>query len=158
VSIAELAAAIGISRATLYRHFAQREEVIKALAMYSLLQYDKEMNLIDIQNLGPTEKLRAMLDVLLPMGEQFHFLLQKWEVIDDPAIVDIYNRQSEELLRLIQAAKDEGSIALDIPTVWVARSLEALIYAAWQSVQTGDIAGKDASLLVYRTLMDGFSV
>lgn len=157
-SFTELAPAIGISRATLYRHFAQREELIRALAMYALHEYDKKMNLIDKQNLPPLEKLKALLGALLPMGEQFHFLSKEWEAIDDPEIADIYNRQSDGLVRLIQAAKDDGSIAQDTPTAWIVQALEALIYAAWESVEAGDIARNDAPSLVYRTLMEGFGV
>ena len=152
----ELAKAIGVGRATLYRHFPKREELIRELGLYSLRQIDKEMEAIDFKNLKPLEILYAVLGVLIPMGEQFHFLSREFSLAEDKEVARIYQRQMEELEQLIQFAKQAGDIAQDMPETWIARVIDSLIYTAWAAVEDGDLARSDAVGLVYRTLTAGF--
>ena len=152
----ELAKAIGVGRATLYRHFSKREDLIRELGLYSLRQIDKEMEAIDFKNLKPLEILYAVLEVLIPMGEQFHFLSREFSLAEDKEIARIYQRQMEELEQLIQFAKQAGDIAQDMPETWIARVIDSLIYTAWAAVEDGDLARSDAVGLVYRTLTAGF--
>lgn len=155
VSFTELAPAIGIARATLYRYFEKREDLIRALAIYVLHEFDKQMEQIKRHDKRPMETLHALLEALIPIGDQYHFLSREWDVLDDPEIAGIYSRQTGEFTSLIQAAKDEGSLARDIPNHWILNVMEALIYTAWASVESGDLARNDAASLVYRTLKKG---
>lgn len=156
VPYVELAKVIDIGRATLYRHFPKRDDLIRELSLYSLRQIDNEMKSIYDKNLKPLEILYAVLEVLIPMGEQFHFLSRELSLMQDEEIARIYKRQLEELKQLIQFVKQTGEIASDIPDGWIVRVIDTLIYTAWEAVETGDLARNDAVQLVYRTLTTGF--
>lgn len=51
--------------------------------------------------------------------------------------------------------KYEGVVAPEIPDAWITASMEKLMFTAWECIQSGDIAMKDAPDLVLRTFLKG---
>ena len=153
----ELAVAIGIGRATLYRHFPRRDALIREICLYSLRKIDTELMPIFAQTMTAMDALYAMLEKLIPMGERLHFLSREYAVMEDEEIARIYARQLEALRQMIAWAKQEGGIAMDIPDAWIARVIDSMIYMAWEAIEDGDIARNDAAELVFRTLTTGFA-
>jgi len=154
-SLAEIAQAIGIGRTTLHRHFPKRDDLIRALIIYSFGLVDEAMEPLNNQDLTATEGLYAVLDTLIKMGDHFHFLSQANSMANDPEILAIYDRQDAEMSALIDAVKAEGVIAQDVPTVWVVELMNSLVYTAWQTIEGGDIARNSATDLAWRTLTKG---
>ncbi len=156
-TFAELAEKIGIGRATLYRYFAKRDDLIKALALFSLQEIDEAVRPLLQQAMPSHDLLYAIIEVLIPIGERFHFLsTDEFDVWTDAEVKQVYERQDKELGQLIEFMKQEGKFRLDIPTAWIVAVFDNLIYTAWVSIQDGDIAPNQAPSLVYETLMKGF--
>ena len=155
ITYSELAKAIGIGRATLYRHFPKRDNLIREISLYSLRQVDVEVTPIFAKPLTAMEMLTETLAKLIPMGEQLHFLSREFAVMQDEEIARIYAAQLEGLRQLVRAAKAEGGIAADMPDAWVVRLIDTIIYTAWEAIEAGDVARNDAVELVIRTLNTG---
>lgn len=157
MSYGELAKAIGISRATLYRHFASREDLIKAIILFSLEELDHAVSPLLDQNLSSEKLLFEIIRAMIPMGERFNFLSQTvWDAWGDDSVKQVYTRQTEQLMQLIDLMQQEGKLKTEMPRVWIGTVFNNLIYSAWESVEAGDIARNDAADLVYRTFMNGF--
>jgi len=155
ITYSDLAGGIGIGRATLYRHFPNRDALIHEICLYALKQSEIEMMPILSMNLSAMDTLYAMLEKLIPMGEQLHFLAREYPAMQDEEIARIYEGQLTTLKNMVRAAKAEGGIAPEIPDAWIVRVIDNIIYAAWEAINDGDIARNDAVELVYRTLIDG---
>jgi len=157
MSYAELANKMGIGRATLYRHFAGRDELIKELVLFSLHETDRAIRPLTAQALKSEDLLYDIIAVLIPIGERFHFLSQiPWEVWEDEEVKQLYLRQDEEFAQMMDYMQQEGKIRADMPRAWIVAVFDNLIYTAWASVREGKIARNDATDLVYRTFMSGF--
>ncbi len=157
VTYADLAQQIGIGRATLYRHFAKREDLIKALMIFSLNEIDQVVQPLLAQSLTSEQYLYKMIEVLIPIGERFHFLSQAdWDAWEDDDVKSIYLRQDQEFREVIDYMQKEGKIRTDMPPAWIGAVFNNLIFTASDTLRAGDIARNDAADLVYKTFLTGF--
>lgn len=156
-SLAQVAEKAEVGRATLYRHFPSRKELIRALALESIREIEESTADIESRATSARHALQLILVAVAPLGERYNFLTREPELLDDPELSREVARQTAEMKELIEMAKAEGSVAADVPTAWVAAAFDALVYAAWDAVQAGSIARNDAGGLAFRTLMDGLS-
>lgn len=156
-ALSEVAAQAGVGRATLYRHFASRDALVKAIAMDAIAAFDQATAEVQAQNLNAGDALLAFLQKVIPLGDRFHFLAVEPTAYTDPGVATAYARQMQELNAFITTLKQEGFIAPDVPTAWVATAIDSLIWSAWSTVQAGEVAPNDAAALAYRTLIQGLA-
>ncbi len=157
-AMAEIAEKAGVGRATLYRHFPTREDLIRALVLESLRQIDEATQQIPVDRLSAEQVLAEILVSIVPLGDRFRFLSNEPAVLNDPEINAAYGRQLDELSELVEAMKAEGSLDRAVPTAWVVAAIDALVYAAWNAVDDGAVARRDAAALAFRTIMQGFGL
>ena len=77
-SLSQIAAHAGVGRATLYRQFETREQLILALAIESLELTDTAMKPIKEQQLTGKAALELMFQLIMPLADRYHFLLSLW--------------------------------------------------------------------------------
>lgn len=156
-SLSEVVKKAGLARATLYRYFPTREALIKEIALLAIQQTNEAVAPVLAKKLSSQETLREMLEVIVPLGDRFHFLMSELSTYQDEEVNEAYNQQLTALNNLVQGLKQEGVVALDISNSWAVATIDSLIWAAWYSIQTGYVAPKEAAYLVYRTLTQGLS-
>ena len=156
-SLAEIAENSGIGRATVYRYFPNREELLEELALESIRLCDQALQGVGENAGGAAQTLRLTLEALTPLAHHLHFLSVEYGVIKNPEVARGYERQTRETLELLEAMKAEGSLSLDIPTTWARIALDHLLYGAWEAVEAGEIAPKEAANYIYRTFIHGLA-
>lgn len=156
-SLNEIAAAARVGRATLYRYFATREALLHDLALEAIRQTREAITPIRAQGLSGKETLRQVVAALIPLGDRFHFLMSELAVYGDPEVSAAYQSHFQTLVELVEAVKAEEGFAREVPTAWGVAAIDALIWAAWSSVEEGYIARRDAAPLVFRTLFEGLA-
>jgi AcrR family transcriptional regulator len=157
-SLQDIAKAAGVGRATIHRYFRKRDDLIWELAKISLKDTSEAIENVLAEEGSAADKFRKLASVLLPMANRYQFLTYVWEMLDDPEIYRTYNRQMTSVHDLIDACKAEGHISPTVSTRWIASAFDSLIYAAWLSLEYGEIARNDASDLVVNTLLDGVAL
>lgn len=153
-SLSEIAERAGVGRATLHRHFAGREDLIRALALIAIEEMDAaaETACESAETYG--DAFRRMLEALIPLGDRHGFLARE-PIDDDPDIAAAFERQMNETRDMVEEAKREGLFDSSIPTGWITQAFDHLLYAAWESVKAGDTTHKQAADLAWRTLTKG---
>ncbi len=154
-SMATLAQASGVSRATLYRHFPSREELVKEISLEAIRLTDNATAPVFEHYQDAEQALREMIEALIPFGDRYHFLANENQAGADPKVADESRRQLSELAEFVDQAKQEGFFAEDLPTRWIVVTIDSAIWTAWHSIHRGILAPSDAAQLVYRTLVDG---
>ena len=156
-TLAEIASAAGVGRATLHRHFRSRQVLIETLARDCLRALDEACAPIPFYTQAASRSFSQMLAAIMPLGARFAFLAYQPISESDPAIAATIRRQQAQTEELIDAMKAEGAIALDVPTRWFRQAFDGLTYSAWLAVQSGDLAPNDAAAFVERTLLRGLA-
>jgi AcrR family transcriptional regulator len=151
-TLTEIAVEAGVGRVTVHRHFGSREELIRHLGRKALAEMDTAVELALKSARSAFEMLERLVAELVPMGDRLRFLSLELELAQDPELESLLQRQEAELIELIDALRDEGRLAPDVPSAWVAAALDSLIYAAWCTVQAGTVAAAQAPALVLRSL------
>lgn len=154
-SLQDIAEAAGVGRATIHRYFRKRDDLIKELAQISLRDTSQAIETVTAQEGKAIDKLRRLIEVLMPMANRYQFLSYVWSMLDDPEISRIYNRQTSAMYDLIDACKAEQEISVAISTRWIASVFDSLIYAAWLSQEYGEITRNDSCNMVFNTLIEG---
>lgn len=155
-TLEQIAEAADMTRTTLFRHFRTRQKLICALSLESYRRCCTEaMDPILATSVPPEEKLRQIVNALIPLGAAFHFLSYEPYHSSDPDIERMCNSYLERWRVLVTALNAEGLIASDIPVVWVTTLLDMLVFGAWESIHRGDLAPNTAGELVVRTFFRG---
>lgn len=155
-TLAEVATAAGIGRATLHRHFKGREDLMTALALKAIKDIDTAFDEATRDAESYTDAMRLGLDAMTALADRQTFL--ETEPLDHvPEVTREYERQRKELTEAMEEVRKEGSIAANIPTAWAVKTYEAMIYTAWSMVKDGEATPKQASALAWQTLESGLA-
>ena len=152
-----IASAAGIGRATLYRHFAGREELVRELSLEAIRSCDEAMAPVFANWTDSRVALLGILEALIGVGDRFHFLAVEGGQLDDAELSEQIERQERELAEFVSYAKDEGLFTAELPTAWIVAVIDALVWAGWQTVAEGSIATRDVAGLAFRTITRGLS-
>lgn len=156
-SLNEIAETAEIGRATLFRHFKSRKQLIHELVVAADRQLENATRPIIDRQLTGLETLEQFISVLVPLGASFHFLNSEQTHDAASGIEALYENQLIRLKNLSRTLKQEGVVAPEVPLAWVAAVLDNLIYTAWITVSAGDIAPNDAPGLVLHSFLHGLS-
>src|SRR4051794_9624582 len=110
--IAEVAAAAGVGRATVYRHFTCREELIEALRDHAGDEARVRFAAARVDEGDPVEALERLVSAMLALGDRYRVVF--------PSDQAPSRRRAEVLLkpltRLIARAQAEGAIDPALPS------------------------------------------
>lgn len=154
-SLSEIAAHIGIGRATLQRYFPKREDLLREIAADAILKTNAASTHLHSQNLSIQEHLLQLFEVLIPLGDRYHFLSSYPDLMQFEEIREGYEQQIHNLHAFVHRLKEAKMVSLDVPNAWVVYTIDLLIWGAWTAVHEGAIARNDAARLAYRTLLQG---
>ncbi len=156
-SMDEIAKAAGIGRATLFRHFKSRAELLVEIKLSAGNQLEGGVSPVFQSDLSAREKLVKIVTRLIPLGASLNVSAYFIHPVkqDDPRVMASYQRCMEQTRQLCLDLKAEGDLHPDLPVTWLVASMDSLIFAAWEKVESGDIAPKQAPWLVLNTFLAG---
>ncbi len=152
-TFSEVALHAGVGRATLHRHFRNRDELLTVLAEICIEETNEAVAATIVQGESPRRQLQGMFEAVIPLGDRYSFLYRV-EIGDEHTTAG-YRRQLDQVAGLVGRLKSEGAVAADVPTAWVVAQIDQLIWSAWNEVASGRIAAADAANLATRTLLHG---
>lgn len=134
-SMDEVALRVGISKGTLYHHFASKEDLILTLIQRYAEEFLQRMNQIFALPLGPRAKLEAILQAICGSSKRFQWMIalkqnpemqrifderhEHWHQIGDEkheSIHRIGDQLIAEVRTLLVAGKTTGEFDASVPT------------------------------------------
>ncbi|WP_236051214.1 TetR/AcrR family transcriptional regulator, partial [Nonomuraea cypriaca] len=157
-SMAQLAEAAGISRATLHRHFSSREELMVALGHRAHEQWEqvqKSAGVIEATACGDSEALSkalaALLAGLVEVADAYGFGLTDYAMAVHPELRRRADELEEREVAFYAAAQRAGLLRADLPARWVSNTVYGLLVAVRESLRRGDVARRDVPHLLLTT-------
>lgn len=147
-SLGQVAGAAGIGRTTLHKQFPTRHDLLVAVAARAL---DISEAVVAAAR-GDVDPLRRVVVDLLPYGAYMTLLMAQPEVFAEDAITARTDAMATPIAAIVAGA---GEIRSGVPDWWLVRSLHALLSTAWDLVQAGWLAPRDAPDLVLSTFTGG---
>ncbi|HKE63025.1 MAG TPA: helix-turn-helix domain-containing protein [Micromonosporaceae bacterium] len=151
-SLSDVAEAAGIGRTTLHKHYATRDDLLRAVGHRAV---DLWTRAIDNVADDPEGGLGPLADAMIAIGPQLGFLWRSPILEHMPDLVERWTAVELRALALLQRARDRGVVTPDIPDWWLLQTFYSVIYSAWEAVKSGHLAPRDAPDLAVRTLLRG---
>jgi AcrR family transcriptional regulator len=151
-SLAEVAEAAGIGRTTLHKHYATRDDLLRAVGHRAVDLWQQALAQVAD---GPDGGLRALSTSMVVVGSQLGFLWRTPALHRDQALKQRSDAMQDATLAVLRRAQDRGALDPATPDWWLLDTFFSLIYVAAESVADGDLAANDAPGLVTRTFLRG---
>ncbi len=156
-SLTDIAGHAGVGRATLYRLFETKEQLVKAIAIDCLEVFDAATAHLDTQSRSALDAIHLLFKAIIPLAAEQQFLMNlSGLAFEDEDLQQIVKQQETELLHLVDLAKQEGSIDLSVPSDWIMHVIDALFYPAWMLRQEKHYSDEALAGLAFRTFCNGF--
>jgi AcrR family transcriptional regulator len=158
IGMSEIATAAGIGRATLYRHFPTREELIEAIGARAIDETDEAIAASRLDEGTTEEALHRLVLALLEIGDRYRFLLmQEAQALSEGQFRAHEERLGTPVFALIERGQAAGELSPSLPPSWIANVLGAVILTALQEVAAGRLDPDRAPRIVTDTLLHGTS-
>lgn len=156
-TLAEVAAAAGVSRTTIFSRYPTRAALLEAVALDGIAHLESAYQTADARTstTPAIEVLTSLVTQLIPLGPRIAYLFRERSLDDNRSVQSRLMSLQATDIDLLQRAQAEGHLRRDVPITWLTRSLDALVFAAWEGVDAGDLAPRDAPNLVITTFLQG---
>jgi AcrR family transcriptional regulator len=155
-ALSEVAEAAGIGRTTLHKHYATRDDLLRAVAHRSIDRWEQVMAAAIAESAGaPDGGLRALAEAMISVGAHLAFLWRN-PLFDRTADVGGRWKSVEPMAStILDRAQAGGHIRAGVPGSWLLHAFQALVYVAAESIYDGDLAPNAAPDLVVATFLAG---
>jgi AcrR family transcriptional regulator len=146
--VADVATAAGVGRATLYRHFPTRESLLEAIRTQGLTDGEAAMEACRLDEGPATEALSRLLAAWLELGDRYRVVVANPSQPDNLEARAREDRLGEAIVGLIMRGQEQGEFSAEVPAVWGASAVGALLVAAIRGVGEDRIRREDAHPLL----------
>jgi AcrR family transcriptional regulator len=157
MSIADIAAAAGVGRITLYGHFKTRAELVEAVLARTLEHADAVLDATDTTG-DPSAALARLVASSWQIVHHFrNILLAAHRELPAERIRGVHDRILRRVRTLIERGQRAGTFRTDLPKQWLVTTTFSLMHAAAEDAAAGRIKAQDAAGLITATLLAAFT-
>ncbi len=156
-SLADIATYAGISKATLHRYFANRDDLMLALGYRALELVARAFADAEIETGSVIDALTRVSETLVPLGDKLHLLWNESLYALHPDFAAAEQATQEPMLRLIKRGQANSELRDDLSAEWLMQLIDYALFAVWVSVYEGYAARRDAARMLLTTLLDGIA-
>lgn len=129
-SMADVATAAGVARATVYRYFPNREALLEALGRLAVEEAGERLQAGRLDEVPVPEAFERAVRALVAVGDYFVVISRESA---RPAPADFERRVASPLRGLIERAQSLGEVRDDLPASWLMESLVGIVVSGLQT-------------------------
>ncbi len=154
-SMGQLASIVGLSRATLCRHFPTREAMMQAMSEAGITSAEQAIARAHPSEGTAKDAIKRLIEELLPIAELYAYVDQQMQT--DATTETRVQPLRSSLIALFQQWQGSGALRVDLPAAWLLESMFALLRSAAAMIRSGRLARRDAAQSVFDLLWNGMS-
>jgi TetR/AcrR family transcriptional repressor of mexCD-oprJ operon len=152
-TIVAVAGEAGVSRVTVYAHFATREQLLEAVVERAVQRTSEALDAVEPERGPPLEALHRVIEVGWRDLDRNHAIAQAaGELLTPEALRRAHRVAHRRVRKLVDRGRRSGDFRTDLPAEWLVTSFHALIHAAGDEVRAGRMRA-GAALEALRTTM-----
>ncbi|MEV6652150.1 helix-turn-helix domain-containing protein [Streptomyces sp. NPDC051219] len=151
----EVAKAAGIGRATLHRHFAGRDALVKALEDLGIREFEAALDAARLDEGAASDALRRLIAETEPGAGLLAFLVTENQLFEGEQVNEGWARLDARVSALFRRGQEEGEFRIDLSPAWLTEALYGLIGTCAWAVQDGRVAAKDFQYMIAELLLGG---
>ncbi|MEU5812022.1 MULTISPECIES: TetR/AcrR family transcriptional regulator [unclassified Streptomyces] len=151
----EVARAAGIGRATLHRHFAGRDALVRALEELGIREFEEAFDRARLDEGTAPEALRRLVAESEDNAELLAFLVTENQLFEGDQVNEGWARLDARVGALFRRGQAEGDIRIDLSPAWLTEALYGLIGTCAWAVMDGRVASKDFQHMIIELLLGG---
>jgi TetR/AcrR family transcriptional regulator, mexCD-oprJ operon repressor len=157
-TILGVAAEAGVSRVTVYAHFATREQLLEAVVERAVERTAEALEAVEPERGPPLEALGRVIDVGWRDLDRNNAIAQAaGEQLTAEALRRAHEAAHRRLRKLVDRGRRSGDFRTDVPAGWLVTAFHALIHAAGNDVRAGRMRAGAALEALRLTMHDLFS-
>jgi len=153
-SMSDVAEAAGIGRATLYRYFASRDDLLRALSAAAVDEANARLLDGDLESVPVPEALARVARALVACGVKFAVIADEPQFLDRE---DLTRRVGTLVQAVLQRGIDDGTLRGDLPIDTLYQLWGGLLMGASRSMGPLDNSIERAGAAVSSLFLDGAS-
>jgi AcrR family transcriptional regulator len=156
-SIADIAAAAGVGRITLYGHFPSRSELIDATFRYAVEAADQVLDAVDLSG-DPRQALARLIASSWQIVDRYRGALAAAERELGPERIRAHHGQPMSRVEtLLERGRQAGVFRTDLPTTWLVALFYTVMHGAAAEITAGRLTPPDAPRVITATLLAAYT-
>ncbi|MEU9593596.1 TetR/AcrR family transcriptional regulator [Streptomyces sp. NPDC048219] len=151
----EVARAAGISRATLHRHFAGRDALVRALEAHCIAECEAATEAARPHEGPAADAVRRLVRELEPAAGLLAFLYTENQLFEGEQQNEGWARIDALLTELFRRGQESGEFRIDLTPVWLTEALYGLLASGAWAVTEGRVARNDFTHMTVELLLGG---
>ena len=157
-TIVAVAGEAGVSRVTVYAHFATREQLLESVVERTVQRTTKALDAVEPERGPPLEALDRVIDIGWRDLDRNNAIAQAaGEQLTAEALRQAHETAHRRLRKLVDRGRRSGDFRTDVPAEWLVTAFHALIPAAGDDVRAGRMRPGPALKALRTSLHDVFS-
>ncbi len=151
----EVALHAGVGRATLYRHFPSREDLMSAIKAQARDEAVTAVERCPLDEGPALDCIESIVREVIELGDRYRFITT-WR--EDGAVDREPRERIASALRVaVERGQRRGEITRSIPPDWAVTVVRSLMLAALEELADGSMSDRDAERLVKRIVRQGLA-
>lgn len=151
----EVAKAAGISRATLHRHFAGRDALVRALEALGIAECEAALDAARPTEGSAHEAVRRLVRDIEPAAGLLAFLYTEAQLFEGEGQHEGWARIDDRIAALFARGQAAGEFRIDLTPAWLTEALYGLLASGAWAVADGRVAAKDFTYMTTELLLGG---
>jgi TetR/AcrR family transcriptional regulator, mexCD-oprJ operon repressor len=157
-TIVAVATEAGVSRVTVYAHFATREQLLEAVVERAVQRTTEALDAVAPERGPPLEALgRVIYAGWRDLDRNNAIAHAAGELLTPEALRRTHQAAHRRLRKLVDRGRRGGDFRTDVPAEWLVTAFHALIHAAGDDVRAGRMPAGAALEALRKTMHDVFS-
>ncbi|MEW2295307.1 helix-turn-helix domain-containing protein [Streptomyces sp. NPDC006743] len=151
----EVARAAGISRATLHRHFAGRDALVRALEALGIQECEAALDAARTHEGPAREAVHRLVRETESAAGLLAFLYSENQLFEGEEQNAGWARIDERIEALFRRGQRSGEFRIDLTPAWLTEALYGLLASGAWAVAEGRVAPKDYTYMIVELLLGG---
>jgi AcrR family transcriptional regulator len=153
----EIAAAVGVSRATLHRHFAGRTALLEALDQLAIAHMREALKTARWEEGSAAQALQRLVTACEPVSGYLTLLYTQSQDFDTNQPGEAWAEIDAEIRQLFQRGQREGEFRPELSAFWLTEAFYSLISGAAWVIQVGRAGRREFTDMITDVLLHGVS-